>query len=419
MTDLRYRVRLPQRHRDRLRVPESHTLFVCPPACGRRHALRVLENDTSDDYSFCFLSPSDIALGDYERHLPLVVADLVARLPERPRVVTLVFNCVDDFLGTDEQALVQTLEEAVPGIRIAVTRVNPVSEGGRERSSGMQGGIYDLLEPQERHDDAITVAGRFDDLPATSEFVAVMRSWGVSEVRNVASCRTFDEYQRLASSALALSVSWIGRRQCLQLEQRLHMPTVHWQTVYDVDRMAANYAALAQALHARGVGDEATRSCFEAPAPALARARERAERSLEQAREAVGSRPVAVDSLATHEPHALAQSLADAGFNVVAVIASPTKEPQRAGARELERTHPEIMQLECAADRGTDAPRDAEGLLAVGADAAACFDAHATVDMFHDEGCFGFDGVARLYDALARAARQGRSSVAGDVEGLV
>ncbi|WP_172135909.1 nitrogenase component 1 [Adlercreutzia sp. ZJ473] len=419
MTDLRYRTRLPQRHRDRLRVPESHTLFVCPPACGRRHALRVLENGASDDYSFCFLSPSDIALGDYERRLPLVVADLAARLPERPRVVTLVFNCVDDFLGTDEQALVQALERAVPGVRIAVTRVNPVSEGGREKSSGMQGGICDLLEPQERHDDAIMVVGRFDDLPATSEFVAVMRAWGVSEVRNVATCRTFDEYRRLASSALALSVSWIGRRQCLQLEQRLRLPTLHWQTTYGVGRMAANYAALAQALHARGVVDEAACTCPEASSHDLRRARERAERALEQARKAVGERPVAVDSLATHKPHALAQSLADAGFHVIAVVAPHAKASQREGARELARTHPEIMQLDSAFGLNAGALGGAEGLLAVGADAAACFGAHAAVDMFHDEGCFGFDGVARFYEALARAARHGRSSVRGDAEGLV
>lgn len=411
MADLRCRMRLPQRHRDRLRVPESHTLFVCPPACGRRHALRVLENDAAGDYSFCFISASDVASGDYERRLPAVAADLVARLPERPRAMTLVFNCIDDFLGTDERALMQELERAVPGVRFSVARVNPVSEGSLAGSSGMQGGIYDLLEPQDHRDGAIMVAGRFDDLPATSEFVAVMRVWGVGEVRNVATCRTFDEYQRLAASALALSVSWIGRRQCLQLERRLRIPTLHWQTTYDVGRMAANYLALAQALHGLGVVDEAVCACPEAPGSVLAQARERAVRALGRAREAVGDRMIAVDSVATLEPHATARSLADAGFRVAAVVASRVKDAQLDAARDLARTHPEIMQLNGAS---AAAKRGAEGLIAIGADAAACFGAQAEVDMFHDEGCFGFDGVARFYDALARAATQGRASVAGD-----
>ena len=35
-----------------LRIPESHSLHVCPAACGRRSGIRAIRNGTKEHVSF-------------------------------------------------------------------------------------------------------------------------------------------------------------------------------------------------------------------------------------------------------------------------------------------------------------------------------------------------------------------------------
>ncbi|QKF07072.1 hypothetical protein HLV38_02200 [Berryella wangjianweii] len=398
---------MPKRHRDRLRVPESHTVYVCPMGCGRRHALRLIKNGMYDDCSFCFISNADVASGNYEQQLPEIIANLVDRLSEKPRVVTLAFNCIDDFLGTDAQALMETLRGKNPDIRFSVTHINPVAENTAKKALGMQSGVYDLLEASTRQDCGITLVGRFNSLPSTSEFCEALRSWGVSDIRSVCECKTYAQYEDLAASSLLLGFNWTGKHQCVVLEKRLLRPVALWETSYDPGFISANYDGLYEAWRESLPSPERNGlpvvDIWE-PSGRLAQERERAVASLEAARQAVGKRPIVIDSLATFAPYATAQTLADAGFKVAATLVLHGKDKQERQRQRLARTHPEISQITSAVESCDYSWDKLVNAIAIGSDAASNMPQASCVDMFHDEGFFGFDGVTRFARLLAEAA---------------
>ena len=49
-----------------LRVPESHSLHICPPACGRRSGIRAIRNGSKGETSFLCLTEADVSGGGYE-----------------------------------------------------------------------------------------------------------------------------------------------------------------------------------------------------------------------------------------------------------------------------------------------------------------------------------------------------------------
>ena len=88
-----------------LRVPESHRLNVCPAACGRRVGLRALKNGEAGRQSFLYITEADVISGDYENMIGDAVAELLEVLSPVPRAFLIYVNCIDDFLGTDEETL--------------------------------------------------------------------------------------------------------------------------------------------------------------------------------------------------------------------------------------------------------------------------------------------------------------------------
>ena len=65
MSQLSYQIPDNGRKKTLLRIPESHTLYLCPGSCGRRQGIRALKNGEADHASFLTFSQADIALGDY------------------------------------------------------------------------------------------------------------------------------------------------------------------------------------------------------------------------------------------------------------------------------------------------------------------------------------------------------------------
>ena len=97
-----------------LSIPESHSLHICPAACGRRNGIRAIRNGEKKRVSFLHITQADLISGDYETLVGDAVEVLLKVIEPRPRVFQLYVNCVDDFLGTDERALVNELANRFP-----------------------------------------------------------------------------------------------------------------------------------------------------------------------------------------------------------------------------------------------------------------------------------------------------------------
>lgn len=388
MAQLSYQIPDAGHRKTILRIPESHSLYVCPPACGRRQGIRALRNGLAEHVSFLQVSQADVIAGDYEGRIVDAVGELLGTVRPRPRVVQLYVNCIDDFLGADEGVLVARLRESFPATRFIYAHINPIAaDMGTSAAAGMQAQLYRVLEPPACRDAGVTLTGSFVPL-AHQELGRVLQAAGRCPVRELPACKTFDEYLALAQSGLVLSVSFLGDEAARAMSERLGVPWQAWHATYSLDEIDKRYRQL--------LGDGGLPSCAQ-------EARSRAQRAVRSARAAVGSLPVFVDSAASLMPFSLAEALIEYGFTVGGVFALHVKGCDDAAQKRMAQAHPSVTVVQhqsSEAIKGMDLPREC---IAIGQDAAFLLHATHAVDAYHDEGLFGYEGVERLMRAMVRA----------------
>ncbi len=530
---LAYSIPAKDRKKTLMRIPESHSLYVSPQSCARRQAIRAHKNGEADRSSFLQLTQADLVSGAYEGQVVGAVRELLRVLPHRPRVIQIFVNCVDDFLGTDNDALVEELREQFPDVRFSLSHINPIAvDLETDPMAKMQSGLYSLLEDPAERDAGVTVVGGFVPLPAASELHRALAAAGAGPARHVTACETFDEYLQLAQSSTVLSAGGMGDAMATAFSARFGMRRVTWHPTYALEEVDARYRELAAVLDAAGEavdGEEADKApgeavseapagaagetvgdssasvaggtsagkesdkapgeavskvacetvdedvanvdcdeparpapapadsvseiggkAFSAMAPVLLPARAAAEAAVRRALAAVGSLPVAVDSSATFVPYNLAHELRDYGFNVRACFAFHMKGGDADAAQRLREDYPDVRIVNESADaslragslavpapavegggRGVsgvageglgpaadvadavcDASSSAPELpwVAIGQEAAFFTGARYVVDIYHDEGYFGYQGIERLMNELVDAAAGGPGS---------
>lgn len=373
-----------------LRIPESHSLHICPAACGRRSGIRAIRNGTKDQTSFLYMTEADISSGQYEAMIGDAVEELLDLLSPPPRAFQLYVNCIDDFLGTDEQALVMNLELRFPGVAFVVLHINPVTaDDAIPPGMRQQERLYSFLRPSA-HDTGVNLIGTFVPPDSRCELYPFLRECGVCEVRELTTCHDYHHYQRMGTSRLNLVLMQLGRYAAEQMERKLGIPWLYLPATYDADQIQVNYGSIAQALGS--------------PCPPLSKRRQEAERAIAGALKCVGSLPVVVDSSATMQPFALAATLCRYGFSVAAVYAAHWKETDQAERSWLEKHCPglQILCSEWYEDmRACGLPRK---LVAIGYDSAYLLRAKHYVDLQRDEGLFGYDGLIQLMERMSFAA---------------
>ena len=113
-------------------LPESYQLFVSPAACGRHGAIGAYMQGRKQRVSYLYLEEDDIVSGGYEELIADAAIELLEHLEHAgklPKVLMIFVSCIDDLLGTDHEAIVQTLSEKRPDVRFTFCHMNPISHG--------------------------------------------------------------------------------------------------------------------------------------------------------------------------------------------------------------------------------------------------------------------------------------------------
>ncbi len=132
----------------------------------------------------------------------------------------------------------------------------------------------------------------------------------------------------------------------------------------------------------------------------LINARVQAEAHIAYSLEAVGDTALIIDSSAFMRPFSAARSLLDYGFNLKAVFAMHSKDFDIDDRTWMQENHPEIeiVDSQCYEDIvQLDIDPD---VVCVGYDCAYLLRAHHFVDIYKDEGLFGYQAISYLMDAL-------------------
>ena len=396
VAELAYHVSTGARKKAMLRIPESHSLYLCPNSCARRYGIRAFKSGLAGKVSFLRFSQADVAAGSYEQRIEEAIGRVLDLVKPTPRAITLHVNCIDDFLGTDDVALLDSLARRFPSTKFVLSRVNPIAADIKRNDSKAQGihsRLYDLLDEPATHDAGLTLLGCFESIIGLGEFSDIARDAGFHPLRDLPSCATFSDYQDLARSSYAVSLSFLGDAALRRFEERFGMRGLIWPATYDLDEIERMYERFG-ALVGKAID--------------CAPYRARAEESVRRAVDAVGARPVIVDSSSSMRPFTLACNLADMGFNVAAVMALHVKGEDARAAKDLSALHPEIVVVKREGHEAlqgyAQALGDTSEAIAIGVDATTLLCARRSVDMYHDEGHFGFQGVELLMEKLTRAA---------------
>ncbi|MGM9606231.1 MAG: nitrogenase component 1 [Oscillospiraceae bacterium] len=375
-----------------LRIPDSHSLHICPAACGRRNGIRAIKNGEKEHVSFLTITQADLISGGYEHLVGNAVEELLGVLKPRPRAFHLYVNCVDDFLGTDEAALVAELEERFPDLRFAVFHIDPVAEDAKVTPGmRMHAQLYTFLQPLPR-DDGINFIGNFASLHPDCELLSLFRQWNVGPVREIFRCADYAAYEDMARSRLNVVLMQMGEYAAQQLQKRLGTPYLYLPADYRLETFQEYYAALAQAL--------------DRPLPDLTGYRSAAQAEIAATRQALGDRAVIVDSSASLRPFALALALLEYGFSVRAVFAPHMKNMDSTDRARLEQAHPEVAVVRREGYQDILGYGFDSGCLCIGFDSAFLLKAPHFVDMYHDEGYYGYHGICRLMREMRGALEQ-------------
>ncbi len=375
-------------------VPESWLLFVAPFACGRHGALGGIEAGIKDRVFYVFMDERDIVSGDYEALIPDAVGELFDTLGTRPKVLFVFVSCLDDLLGTDNEAIIERLSASYPDVAFRTCHMNPVSmDTPNPPGVTLLDTMYGLLQkPTVRTTDGrriVMLAGNNAALNGDCELSSLLAEKGI-RLRHIGECRSFAEFQELGGSALNLLLRPAAQKACRSLETRLGIPYLESWVTYDPDDVARWYRTLEEKL---GTGPLGWESAYE-----------EAQRAVAQTLLAVGSVPIAIDYQAVLLPFSLARMLLSHGFSVCHIAAKECPAIDAENKRWITEHHPDVQTLNALhpdmvrfALRGTDC-------ICIGFDCSYMTGSTKTVNLMEDEGLFGFAGICTLMKKIRDAA---------------
>lgn len=373
-----------------LLVPEGHQVYVCAQGCLRGVVLTVAETDQMDRLSWVSLSEEDMFDGTLESDVVDGVAEVIEKLPERPRCILIFLSCMHLFAGADYEVILDELRTQFKDIDFIDCYMTPTMRETFSPTVWLTKRMCALIKPLPLNERSVGIIGCDRATDEDSELVRIIRDKGFT-LRDINLCKTYDEYLQLGENALNISylpTAYAGTRELCSRTGAKHL---HLPNSFDPVIIRANYDLLCAAL---GID-----------APDLLTEEKRAGAALDRARETLGGMPVAIDFTAVTRPFELALMLARKGFNVRYLIADAIGEDAEA-FEQLRSEYPDIeLYSSVNVNMISAADSDHEPVLAIGQKAAWYFASDNFVDLVSNGGLYGFAGITKLASLIEDAYR--------------
>lgn len=419
-------------------IPESVELFVCPFACGRHGSISAVKQDLKHRLSYLYVEQADIINGYDDLIIP-AVGELLETLPQRPKVVLIFVSCLDDLIGTDHEALQEKLTEKYPDVKFRSCHMNPISKGSKTPPAiSIQNNIYGLLEVTEEKDQGMNCIGNLIAISEESEIYDFLRSLGYDRLKHISHYETFAGYQEMAKSRFNLVITPVGRQAAEQMQEKHGTPYAFIPVSYRLEQIEANYRELERRLCKLETGENdmgnvqdgsqldgngkgnneveresedernkrlkiqnTTSSKFD-----FAPHKKAAEDAIQRALAAVGNTPIVVDASAVKSPFGLARALVEYGFHVVRVQTPECIGIDKADYEWIIQEHSEIEIVQSHHHKVVLRENQIPESIAIGVDGAYLAGSKYVVDLFDDEGVYGYYGVRCLMEKLEHALEQ-------------
>ena len=232
-----------------LAVPESVMLLVSPGCCGRNTAALGRDRKYADRFYYLLQDDTDIVTGRHLNRIPEAVKEICSSHPVPPKAVMICITCVDALLGTDMDRVCRKCSEAagvsvVPCYMYALTR-----EGRLPPMASVRRSVYSLLKKRPKKSNACNLLGYFSPLADECELYKLLQSVGVKNIRELSRMQSFEEYELMAEANFNLVLNSEARYAAQDMSKNLEIPFIELNNLHRIDKIHAQYMALAQALN--------------------------------------------------------------------------------------------------------------------------------------------------------------------------
>lgn len=373
-------------------IPESHLLFICPSACFRHGSLGAVQHGYKDRTSYLYITPADVVSG-YDD----VIEEGVEELLETDNDIKVLFlfaACIDDFIGTDIEAIAKQIEEKHPNIVVRACHMNPISAGtAKPPLVTVYKSMLSTIPVVEKSDDkAVNLLGKFVPIEKECEMHDFFAFHGITEVRQIANYDRFEDFCEMGKSSYNLLLSPSARFTAQYMEKTFGMKTLTSYISYDLDEIRDSYLEMEGVL----AGDSDRKYDFT-------EIEAMTKKHISDTVEKLNGTPVAVSDSAVLRPFSLAVALLKYGFKVKEVVAQEAISADKEAYEELVNNYPDVKIVQPLHHTAAVRKKELDGMVAIGFEGAYLRQCDYVVDLSGDEGMFGYHGVRRLMDMLGKA----------------
>lgn len=375
-------------------VPGSMEIYVCPDGCLRGVVLSASEFDGMDRFAMVTVKENNLYDNNMEFLFIDGVTDILNHRAALPTTVFLYNSCIHKMLAIDMDYIYRELRKRFPTVHFVESSMDCTMRKSKinyEEACNRQ--IYAALDPCPIDERSINIIGNYFPLQQESELVKMLSGFGYT-VRDINRLSTWEEYQKMASSAVEIYTHPLARIAAETLAARLGTKAVYAPYCWDYDSIDN---ALNDVANVTGT-----------TVPDTAPLRQQTDACLDELYEKIGDFEIQIDAAATPRPLELAKLLITHGFRVTAVYADATS-PEEDSTRDWLKEHFPDLKLRAIVNfRGRVNPRDeakkAGGkLLAIGQKAAYFTGAAHFVNLIYQSGLWGYAGIQELCRRMEEA----------------
>ena len=368
-----------------LSVPGSIMLLVSPSCCGRNTA--ALGQGFGERFAYLMLDENDIVTGKHLKKIPEAAERFVKSRNETPTALMICITCVDALLGTDMERVCKKVEEKInlpcrPCYMYALTR-----ESTRPPMVYVRETVYSLLKPQEKQSNAVNLLGFFSPLNDDTELYKLLKSVGLSHIRELSRTNTIEEYHELSKANFNIVLNPEARAAAKFFNDKLNIPSIELTRFYQTDKIKKQYALLAQAI---GVVFDDDKYFDEA------------QSVIEKFVNKYPNITVSIGSRVNANPFELALALSRYGLKIAEIFADPAKD-DFFYVKHLAKLSPDTRVMSNLSPTILYYAEDKSVNLTIGKD-AAFYHPTAPAVYYNDEiQPFGYQGVRDLFSAMENA----------------
>lgn len=379
-------------------IPESHLMFICPSACFRHGALGAMQHGYKDRTSYLYITPADIVVG-YDS-LILEGAEELLKKDKTIKVLFLFVPCLDDFIGTDMEAIAAEVQKKHPGIVVRACHMNPIAvETKRPPLVTTMQAMFSTIETNRpASEDAVNLMGSFAPIAQECELFEFLGDYGIS-VRQLADYSKYEQFCEMGRSKYNLVLKPGGKFAAEYMDRQFGTRSVQSMLTYDLEEIRQTYEELGKLLeqnHQKAAQPQFHPEILEKETKAV----------IARAAEKLGQIPVSVSDSAVIRPFALAKALLKYGFSVKEVISQDVLDIDREAYEYLCENYPEITVTQPGHHRSAVRENQNTHMVSIGFEGAYLRQSDYVVDLSGDEGMYGYHGVRRLMEMLEKSVEE-------------